>query len=105
MNCNVLTRWLWVVVATLAVAPLLAQTPQPAWRPTIPGPAAALSQYAQASGPASSAQISGNTQASADPIPPEASLPFAEPGPAAGRSNVEEKTKATPRKAAANSLQ
>ena len=102
MNCNALTRWLWVVVATLAVAPVLAQTPQWAWMHTVPGPAAAaLSQDAQAPGPASSSQTSGNTQASADPIPPEASPPFAEPGPEAGRSNVEEKTKATPKKAAA----
>jgi hypothetical protein len=41
MNCNVLSRWLWVVVATPAVAPVLAQTPQRPWTPTIPGPAAA----------------------------------------------------------------
>jgi hypothetical protein len=27
----------WVVVATLAVAPVLAQTPQPVWISTIPG--------------------------------------------------------------------
>ncbi|HZQ70150.1 MAG TPA: M48 family metallopeptidase, partial [Terriglobales bacterium] len=100
MNCNALIRWLWVVVATLAVAPVFAQTPQPAWTPAIAGPAAAaLPQDAQAPGPASSSQNSGNTQASVDPIPSEASPPFAEPGPAAGRSNGEEKTKATPRKA------
>ena len=99
MNCNALIRWLWVVVATLAVAPVFAQTPQPAWTAAIPGSAAAaLPQNAQAPGPASSSQNSGNTQASADPIHSEASPPFAEPGPAAGRSN-EEKAKATPRKA------
>jgi len=99
VNCNALIRWLWVVVATLAVAPVFAQTPQPAWTAAIPGSAAAaLPQNAQAPGPASSSQNSGNTQASADPIHSEASPPFAEPGPAAGRSN-EEKAKATPRKA------
>jgi hypothetical protein len=58
VKCNALTRRPWVVVATLAVVPVLAQTPQPAWTRTIPGPAVvALPKNAQAPGPASSVSL------------------------------------------------
>jgi hypothetical protein len=58
-----LIRWPWVVVATLAVAPVLAQTPQPVWMLTIPGPAAvALPQDAQAPGAASIVEAAPETR-------------------------------------------
>lgn len=52
-------RWLWVIVATLAVAPVFAQMRPAIWTTTSLGSAAAvaLPQNAQTLGPASKPQI------------------------------------------------
>jgi hypothetical protein len=55
VNCNAQTRWLWVVVATLAVAPVLALKPPPV-RSSMQGPGGSPPQQAQALGHASSVE-------------------------------------------------
>ena len=103
MANEALIRWLWVVVATLAVAPALAQTPPPVWRPTVSGPAAAaFPQDAQAPGAASSVETPSETQKGADPLPAQ-TLPPLSTGSATAvqRIQVDEVSKGTTKKGAA----
>lgn len=72
-------RWLWVVVAALAVVPVHAQTEQPAWNPPISDRlAGAFPQEAQAPGPASIPTAQGNTSETANPTSREVPRPPAE---------------------------
>lgn len=58
-------RWMRVLVAALAVVPVHAQVPQPAWNATFPGQlTAAFPEQAQAPGPASSSPVAESSQQS-----------------------------------------
>jgi predicted Zn-dependent protease len=103
MTSTMLTRWRWFIVATLAVAPVFAQTPQPAWTPTIPGPAAAaLSLEAQAPDPASRVEIPAEIRQDADPLPAQTQPPLSTGSATAAQgTKIDEVAKGTTKKAAA----
>ena len=103
MTSKTRTRWNWVIVATLAVAPVLAQTPPRVWNSTVSDPAAAaFSHNAQAPGPASSLEIPADTRVSVGPLPAQ-TLPPASSESAADVPGIKigQATKRTAKKAAA----
>lgn len=83
MTDTYLTRWLWILVAALAVAPVHAQTPHAPWNHAIPGVwlVTAFPNDAQAPGPASSSADLGISHESSNGAPPDgAQVPALAPG-------------------------
>ena len=101
MTSKMRIRWNWVIVATLAVAPVLAQTSPRVWNSNVSGrAAAAFSQHAQAPGPASSVATPAETREGTAPLP--AQTPLSTESPAAVRGiKIGQVTKGTTKKPAA----